>query len=199
MLTLEDTPFTRTGPARELPKCLASSLFNAGLNEVEHHAERAGRAAASLNFNIQQQTQTNWCWAALSASVGHYYGTGAWTQCGVANAELGRNSCCSQPGPCNVYGYLDSALRTTRSFGGMSQGSLSLSAIENQIGLGRPVGLRCAWFGGGAHFLAIHGTNGGYLLIADSIYGYSTRALNSFPRSYNGGGNWTTTYFTRKN
>jgi predicted double-glycine peptidase len=32
-----------------------------------------------------------------------------------------------------------------------------------------------------AHFLAIYGTNGNYVLVADSIYGYSTRALNSFP------------------
>ncbi|MGE7957412.1 papain-like cysteine protease family protein [Pseudomonas sp. NPDC089530] len=198
MLTLEDTPFTRTGPAQALPRCLASHLLDAGLSEALDGAEHAA-LAARLNFNIQQQTQTNWCWAALSASVGLYYGTGTWTQCGVANAELGRNSCCSQPGPCNVYGYLDSALRTTRSFGGMNQGSLQMSAIENQINQGRPVGLRCAWFGGGAHFLAIHGTNGGYVLVADSIYGYSTRALNTFPRSYNGGGNWTHTYFTRKN
>jgi Papain-like cysteine protease AvrRpt2 len=198
MLTLEDTPFTRTGPAEALPQCLAGTLLNAGLSEVDDSAEHAA-LAASLNFSIQQQTQTNWCWAALSASVGNYYRTGSWTQCGVANAQLGRNTCCNQPGPCNVYGYLDSALQTTRSFGGMSQGSIQLSAIDNQINMGRPVGLRCAWFGGGAHFLAIYGTNGSYLLIADSIYGYSTRALNTFPRSYNGGGNWTTTYFTRKN
>src|SRR5471032_628587 len=195
MLTTEATRFTGAG----MPLCMADHLLDPHLADVEVDAEHALRASASLNFNMQPQTQSNWCWAAVSSSVGNYYGTGSWTQCGVANAELGRNSCCNQPGPCNVYGYLDSALQTTRSFNGMNQGSLQLSAIENQINMGRPVGLRCAWYGGGAHFLTIYGTNGNYLQIADSIYGYSTRALNSFPGSYNGGGNWTNTYFTRKN
>lgn len=194
MLTTEATQFI----GETLPRCLTGHLLNPQLSDVESAAPLKASAAASLNFTMQKQTQTNWCWAAVSASVGNYYGTGSWTQCGVATAALDRN-CCNQPGPCNVYGYLDSALTITRSFNGMNQGSLQLSAIENQINMGRPIGLRCAWYGGGAHFLAIYGTNGNYLLIADSIYGYSTRALNAFPGSYNGGGNWTNTYFTRKN
>lgn len=182
-----------------LPQCLSPHLINAELSDADSASKQLNAAASTLNFNMQQQTQSNWCWAAVSASVGNYYGTGAWTQCNVANAELDRNSCCNQPGPCNVYGYLDSALRTTRSFANMTQGAIQLSAINNQINLKRPIGVRIAWYGGGAHFNTIYGTNGNYLLIADSIYGYSTRAINSFPGSYNGGGNWTTTYFTQKN
>ena len=196
MLTTEATRFT----GESLPRCLASHLLDPQLVEVEAAEQLSALAAGSLNFNMQKQTQTNWCWAAVSASVGNYYGTGTgnWTQCGVASTQLDRN-CCNQPGPCNVYGYLDSALQTTRSYNGMNQGSLQMSAIRNQISMGRPVGLRCAWYGGGAHFLTIYGTNGDYVLVADSIYGYSTRALNAFPRAYNGGGNWTHTYFTVKN
>ncbi|NBF05130.1 hypothetical protein GV819_22850 [Pseudomonas sp. Fl5BN2] len=193
------TPLTHTSTAQVLPQCLASALMDPELSEIDPRTQTAALAGARLNFNVYQQTQSNWCWAALSASVGNYYGTGSWTQCAVANAELGRNSCCNQPGPCNVYGYLDSALRTTRSYGGMREDRMQMPAIENQLGMGRPVSLRCAWYGGGAHFLTIYGTDGGYILVADSIYGYSTRALNSFPGSYNGGGNWTHTYFTRKN
>lgn len=193
------TTLTPTGNPQAQPQCLAGTLIDPQLAEIDPRAEAAPQAGARLNFSVQPQTQSNWCWAALSASVGNYYGTGSWTQCGVANAELGRNSCCSQPGPCNVYGYLDSALRTTRSYGGMRENRMQMPAIENQLGMGRPVGLRCAWYGGGAHFLTIYGTDGSYILVADSIFGYSTRALNSFPGSYNGGGNWTHTYFTRKN
>ncbi|QXI13480.1 papain-like cysteine protease family protein [Pseudomonas zeae] len=192
MLTTAATQFT----GESLPRCLAGHLLDPQL--VEAAEQLSALAAGSLNFNMQKQTQTNWCWAAVSASVGNYYGTGNWTQCGVASTQLDRN-CCNQPGPCNVYGYLDSALQTTRSYNGMNQGSLQMSAIQNQINMGRPVGLRCAWYGGGAHFLTIYGTNGDYVLVADSIYGYSTRALNAFPRAYNGGGNWTHTYFTVKN
>ncbi|WP_025129608.1 papain-like cysteine protease family protein [Pseudomonas sp. PH1b] len=193
------TPLTHTDMPQALPQCLAGALLDLELAEAGLSAEPAPLAGTRLNFSVQQQTMSNWCWAALSASVGNYYGTGSWTQCGVANAELGRNTCCGQPGPCNVYGYLDSALRTTRSYGGMREDRMQMPAIENQLGMGRPVGLRCAWYGGGAHFLTIYGSDGGYILVADSIYGYSTRALNNFPGSYNGGGNWTHTYFTRKN
>ena len=194
MLTNEAPRFT----AETLPRCLIGHLIDPKLVEGEAAAQPRALAAGSLNFTMQKQTRTNWCWAAVSASVGNYYGTGSWTQCGVASSELNRN-CCNQPEPCNVYGYLDTALRTTRSYNGMNQGPLNMSAIQNQINMGRPVGLRCAWYGGGAHFLTIYGTNGNYVLVADSIYGYSTRALNTFPRSYNGGGNWTNTYFTAKN
>lgn len=193
------TTLPPVGNSQVMPQCLAGTLLDPELDDIGQEAEAAPLANARLNFNIQQQTQTNWCWAALSASVGNYYRTGSWTQCGVANAELGRGTCCSQPGPCNVYGYLDSALRTTGSYGGMREDRMQIPAIENQIGMGRPVGLRCAWYGGGAHFLTIYGIDGGYVLVADSIFGYSTRVLNSFPGTYNGGGNWTHTYFTRKN
>ena len=193
------TTLPPVGNSQVMPQCLAGTLLDPEMDDVGQETEAAPLANARLNFNIQQQTQTNWCWAALSASVGNYYRTGSWTQCGVANAELGRGTCCSQPGPCNVYGYLDSALRTTGSYGGMREDRMQMPAIENQIGMGRPVGLRCAWYGGGAHFLTIYGIDGGYVLVADSIFGYSTRVLNSFPGTYNGGGNWTHTYFTRKN
>ena len=44
-----------------------------------------------LKFTMQQQEQTNWCWAAASTSVSHFYdSSSAWTQCKVANTQLGR-------------------------------------------------------------------------------------------------------------
>ena len=74
------------------------SRWSLGWRDALACAIAAALAAASLNFSMQKQTQTNWCWAAVSASVGNYYGTGNWTQCGVASTQLDRN-CCSQPGP----------------------------------------------------------------------------------------------------
>lgn len=93
MLTTEATSFT----GETLPRCLTGHLLNPQLSDVESAAPLGALAAASLNFTMQKQTQTNWCWAAVSASVGNYYGTGSWTQCGVATAALDRN-CCNQPG-----------------------------------------------------------------------------------------------------
>jgi hypothetical protein len=76
-------------------------------------------SSVALNFNMQPQTQSNWCWAATSTSVSHYYSWfSPWTQCKVANGELGYSNCCNSPvpSPCNVSWYLDRALTRTENF-----------------------------------------------------------------------------------
>ena len=52
-----------------------------------------------LGFNMEAQTQSNWCWAATSKSVSHFYSfLSPWTQCKVASKEL-NNTCCNTPVP----------------------------------------------------------------------------------------------------
>jgi hypothetical protein len=70
---------------------------------------------ASLPFNMEAQTQTNWCWAATAKSVSHYFfKRSPWTQCKVASAELGLTCCVSPvPSACNVSWFLDRALTRT--------------------------------------------------------------------------------------
>jgi hypothetical protein len=66
----------------------------------------------SLNFAMQAQTQSNWCWSATATSVSHFYWWfSPWVQCTVVNAELGRTDACNSPVPaaCNVPWYLDRA------------------------------------------------------------------------------------------
>ena len=58
-----------------------------------------------LPFNMEHQTQTNWCWAATSKSVSYFYASllNPWSQCKIASAELSQTCCTSPvPGPCNV-------------------------------------------------------------------------------------------------
>ena len=59
---------------------------------------------ASVDFTMQHQQQSKWCWAATSTSVAHFFkpSTG-WTQCKVANHIKGRTDCCGSgaSGPCN--------------------------------------------------------------------------------------------------
>src|SRR5207344_3099259 len=97
------------------------------------------------------QTQTNWCWAATSTSVSHYYWfISTWTQCKVANAELGYSNCCSStvPTACNVPWYLDKALTRTHNFVSWS-GPATFQQVRDEIDAGRPVGARIGWNGGG--------------------------------------------------
>lgn len=156
-----------------------------------------------LDFNMQRQTQSNWCWAATATSVSHYYWFFShWTQCKVCNAELSRNDACSSPVPqaCNVPWYLDRALSRTDNYVSIT-GTVTFAQIRSEIDAGRLLGARVEWNGGGGHFMVIYGyaTVLGirYLDIDDPIYGKSHIMLSEFSSNYQGSGTWTHTYFTK--
>lgn len=152
------------------------------------------------NF-MQHQQQTNWCWAATGASVGNFYYSGSpFSQCGIANACQGKQTCCQNPAGCNQYGYLDKALRAASSFDSMRSGTVSYPEVATRLQRGQPVGTRVAWNGGGAHFMMITGYTDSpqFITIQDPWYGTSSIGWRAYPASYHGGGSWTHTYFTRK-
>lgn len=155
-----------------------------------------------LPFNIEHQTQSNWCWAATSKSISKFYSNlSSWTQCKVASSELSL-ICCTSPvsGPCNIPWYLDRALVRTNNF--VSYGSpISWERVLEELQRGLVLGARVGWNGGGGHFMVIHGatTNGvvKYLHIDDPIYGKSVIPYNQFLSNYQGSGRWTHTYYTK--
>jgi len=161
----------------------------------------------ALSFVIQAQLQTNWCWAAVSASVSHFYlASSIWTQCTVADQALPRTDCCgsgaSDPQKCNTPWYLDRALNVTGNLANMLQSNVTFTDIQNEIRAGAPVGCRVGWFGGGGHFLTITGwvvgaTGTEYIELADPIYLNSQIPYNDFAASYQSGGDWTHTYLTQ--
>ncbi len=160
-------------------------------------------SSKQLAFNMEAQTQSNWCWAATATSVSHFYWfLSNWAQCLVANAELGLNNCCNSPVPvaCNVPWYLDRALSRTNNFVSIT-GQITFQQVRDEIDAGRPVGARVGWSGGGGHFMVIYGysTIGGtdYFDIDDPIYGKSHLAVTDFADNYQGSGTWTHTYFTK--
>lgn len=157
-----------------------------------------------LAFNMEAQTQSNWCWAATSRSVARfYYFLPAWTQCKIAGAELGL-TCCTGPMPagCNVAWYLDRALTRTKNFVSFT-GKIPFSQVKTEIDAGRPVGTRIGWSGGGGHFMVIYGYSESlvlgtrYLYIDDPIYGKSFLTYDTFATAYQGSGSWTHSYFTK--
>lgn len=157
-----------------------------------------------LAFNMQMQTQSNWCWAATSTSVSHFYWFwSTWSQCGVANGELGHSDCCNSlvPSACNVPWYLDKALTRTRNFVSIIGQQASFQQVPDEIDAGRPVGARIGWNGGGGHFMVIYGYSRllgmEYFDIDDPIYGKSHLAVSDFASNYQGSGSWTHTYFTK--
>lgn len=154
-----------------------------------------------LTFTMQSQTQTNWCWVANAASVGDYYwGSGSYSQCGLANSCLGKSTCCSNPSGCNDYGSLREALQVAKSLNRMIEDSVTFVVLQQQVDMGRPVGTRVAWTGSGAHSMMVTGYNkdSGTIDVQDPWYGSTTIAYASYPSSYQNGGTWTHTYLTEK-
>jgi hypothetical protein len=168
----------------------------------------AGGAAGSqqsLNgFAVQQQEQTEWCWAAVSASVAVYFGPTLWTQCRVATAELSPLNCCGGDAGngCNQPWYLDAALSRVGHFSRIDAASLPFSGVQTEISGGRPLGCRIAWSGGGAHFIALGGWLIGadgtqYVRVHDPFYGVKQTSYPNLVSAYQtAGDSWTHTYFT---
>ncbi len=165
-------------------------------------AEAAVPPERLLDFSMQPQKETEWCWAAVSTSVSLFYEqTSAWTQCTVVNSQLGQTTCCTQGSSttCNVASYLTPALQLVGHLAHDFGRALSMAEIAVEIDAGRPVALCIDWTGGGGHFVVIDGYDetAGTVDIKDSLFGASTEPLSQFPASYQGGGTWSWTYLTR--
>jgi hypothetical protein len=162
---------------------------------------------------VEHQQQSNWCWAAVSNSVVHFYHPGSsWTECTIVNAELGRSDCCSSGSSsnCNQPWFLDKALTRVGSLQSAGAGTLSFATVNSLIGGGTPPCARQGWSGGGGHFMAIvcayegiiglilgSGSTAKRLKISDPIYGDSIIDYSTFVSGYQGSGTWTHSYRTK--
>lgn len=160
-----------------------------------------------LPYTRQDQQQTNWCWAGVSAAVAAYYDAAtAWTQCAIADAELGRSDCCGAgaSGPCNVPWYLNTALTRVGHLAAFTNGTLTFATVQSEINAGRPVCVRIGWSGGGGHFVALTCWYRNLLSGTQSVrvddpwpgYGRSVWLFSSFSTAYQGSGSWTHSYRT---
>jgi Papain-like cysteine protease AvrRpt2 len=157
---------------------------------------------ARLELGVQRQLQTQWCWAAVSTSIAHYFGATDWTQCAVVSEELDEDSCCRNGSSkaCNRPWKLDRALDRVDAFRRKEQGIPDdLDEVRREIDAGRPVGIRIGWRGGGGHFVVIEGyRNDEYgVAIEDPWHGASDVPLAHLSGRYQGSGAWTHTYYTR--
>lgn len=162
----------------------------------------------SLYLNMQYQEQTEWCWSATTVSITLYYDApSTWTQCTLANNQLGRTDCCTagNSAPCNEAWYPPTALTATGHFAQTKSGRLSFSELCTQIDEHRPISVNLQWYpaNSGGHNLAIDGYESGddsgrpLISIKDPWWGPSTQDYEAFPGSYNGGAAWYETYLTQ--
>jgi hypothetical protein len=162
----------------------------------------ATRASNRLRLTVEPSAQTEWCWAAVSASVARFYSPASpWTQCAIVNQELGQSVCCSEgsSSACNQPHVLVAALGLVQHHRRDFAGPLAFADIVAEIEAGRPVGVCIDWKGGGGHFVTVAGydRNGEMIQVKDPLFGNSQVPLATFPAGYQGGGTWSWTYLTR--
>ena len=162
-----------------------------------------GAPADTVNFQVQQQLQTQWCWAAVSASVAAYFDPATpWSQCQVASAEWNGAPCCAQGDSwvCNQPNVLNRPLDRVGHLRQYAQSYMVPDAVAAEMRAGLPVPIRIGWRSGGGHFVAINGiemTNlGVQLMVTDPIYGQSVILGDALLHNgyMSAGGSWTDTY-----
>jgi hypothetical protein len=152
-----------------------------------------------LAFVMQPQQQTQWCWAAVAASVSAFFNPSTtWMQCDIVNAEFGRTDCCANgsSADCNKPWYIDQGLQRTGNFRSKSTGAGTMTDVSQDVDISRPLCVRIGWSGGGGHAVAIDGYHRGLNMVAidDPWYGASDVSLATFRTAYQGSGSWTHSY-----
>ena len=165
---------------------------------------------AMINFAMEEQCHSNWCWAAVAASVAAYYDRGTYKkQCNIAALELAREDCCSyscgaEDVECNLTNVFASPLNRVRCLERLERFKQATpSEVLEELEAGRPICVRTLWPDGSAHFLAIVGcwsdTDGTPMLaLDDPFWGRSEYSYDRFSTHYQlVGGKWNDTYYTR--
>lgn len=161
-------------------------------------------SSGDLTFSEETQEQDQWCWAAVTVSISHFYDAASvWTQCTLVNAELNRGDCCwnGSVSPCNRPWTLNDPLSRTNNLNWMDGAAVAFPDIIIEINNRRPLCCRIAWASGGGHFVVMQGysdgANGPWVSVADPFYGPSTYDYDAFCTSYRNSGQWTHSYYTQ--
>lgn len=161
-------------------------------------------------FEMEPQCHSNWCWAAVAASVAAYYDQGTYMrQCEIADLELKRKDCCqSRCGAAlldfNVTNVFASPLNRVDCFRRLARFKKATpSEVRQELEAGKPICVRTVWPEGGAHFLTIVGCwydpeGTPMLALDDPFWGRSEYSYDRFSKHYQLlGGKWNDTYYTR--
>lgn len=153
-----------------------------------------------LDFTIQQQQQTHWCWAAVVSSILQYYNPAYPSQQEIVTRVL-RIQGAGYSRYFNSAGVIDKPLHIYRLLNKKVKGQVTLNNIVQQLTNHCPVGIRIGWQEGGGHFAVIYGckTENGHstLYIADPLHGTILLSYTDFKKEYAHSGYWTHTYYIR--
>jgi hypothetical protein len=105
-----------------------------------------------LNFTVQHQQQTNWCWDAVTVSIVLFYDpSSTWTQCTLANDEFGQTDCCvhGDSANCNQTNYTCDVINRRGHLDRSVASAATFDEVMTEINNNRPIAARIRWNGGG--------------------------------------------------
>jgi hypothetical protein len=169
----------------------------------------------ATGFKIETQEKLNWCWAAVAATVSHYFFPDQpLQQVDIAKSVLhlaagidcnAPGSACDQPAPLEqAFGAVEVLAGRSLGMRPPSSGTLLFHKVQAQIDAGKPVCVRVQWFDETrGHFVMISGysiSDSGeeWVDVADPYYEDSTIPYEQFVHAYLDAGAWTNTYLLKQ-
>lgn len=158
---------------------------------------------ASINFKIEQQVMSNWCWAAAATSMfRHYKKNSGITQQKFVSDILDLPQCEVSPSAaCNKQYSLTEALRSLEIFDSVENKASRIADIYEEFLNDKPVALLLSNPVNGGHFVVASGINttpsGAIITFQDPIDASTRTVRYSVLVSDFQGSCWTKTYFTR--
>ncbi|WP_371498839.1 C39 family peptidase [Kitasatospora sp. NBC_00374] len=111
----------------------------------------------TLDITMQQQQQTNWCWAGSGNTVAAYFGHN-YSQNQFCNAAFNRSINSTCPNNQATLGNVQTALNWIGiNPGSYVTGYLRYTTVQSEIDADRPVETRIQWSSGGGHMQLIYG------------------------------------------
>lgn len=143
-----------TAPARAAQAAVPAALAAPGTPTAAAALDGTWR---KLNITMQQQQQTNWCWAASGNTIATFYGYG-YSQNQFCNAAFGRSVNSSCPNSQATLGDVQNGL----SWIGINPGSyvtgyLRYTTVQTEVDANRPIETRIQWSSGGGHMHVVYG------------------------------------------
>lgn len=167
----------------------------------------SGPAVDVLNFTIQKQLMSNWCWAAVTESINNFYKGTPISQASIVAKVIDKPICAlGKPIPlCNEMADLSYALNSVGHLKTNLNNALSPIDTANCIANGNPLGCQLYLPSlGGGHVVVIYGTyqnNHGTMMLCVADPKDSAQLVmpyKLFLNNYRGiGGQWVRSYITR--
>ncbi|MGJ4788458.1 hypothetical protein EHQ52_01555 [Leptospira koniambonensis] len=158
------------------------------------------RGTVCLNFTLNRQARSNWCWASIAEACEKYLFGKVVTQNDLAYKfqSYKKKSALPNSEESNRQESLEKVLTFLSCYSHWNPGRPNLERIDQEIRSYKPIFLSLDWKNSGSHFVALTGCSleRNEIRIDDPLHGSSWQNFDLFPQTYRSEGTvWRNTYW----